>query len=135
MEAFEAERDGGQAVSSFEAESDRLTGRIGQLALPAQVGLFAAAAKALMPRYQDWVAESQGLAVDRSDLLRKAMDRAFQFAAGDATSTSAADLAVHSTAHVTYVTAELNDRPRKGLCYDTPAFRFAARSAHAAVLG
>ena len=45
------------------------------------------------------------------------------------------NLAVHSTAHVASVTAELNDRPRKGLGYDTPAFRFAIESAHAPVLG
>lgn len=30
------------------------------------------------------------------------------------------NLAVHSAAHVAHVTAELNDRPRKGLGYDTP---------------
>jgi IS30 family transposase len=35
------------------------------------------------------------------------------------------NLAVHSPTHVAYVTAELNERPRKGLGYDTPAFRFA----------
>jgi hypothetical protein len=39
------------------------------------------------------------------------------------------NLAVHSPAHVAYVTAELNDRPRKGLGYDTPAFRFAKETA------
>jgi len=45
------------------------------------------------------------------------------------------NLAVHSAAHVAHVTAELNDRPRKGLGYDTPAARFAAESAHPPVLG
>jgi transposase, IS30 family len=39
------------------------------------------------------------------------------------------NLAVHSPAHVAYVTAELNERPRKGLGYDTPAFRFAKETA------
>jgi IS30 family transposase len=39
------------------------------------------------------------------------------------------NLAVHSHAHVAYVTAELNNRPRKGLGYDTPAFRFATETA------
>jgi IS30 family transposase len=39
------------------------------------------------------------------------------------------NLAVHSPAHVAYVTAELNDRPRKGLGYDTSAFRFATETA------
>jgi transposase, IS30 family len=45
------------------------------------------------------------------------------------------DLAVHSTAHVAHVTAELNSRPRKGLSYDTPALRFAAEIAHSPGLG
>ena len=45
------------------------------------------------------------------------------------------DLSKHSTAHVNHVTAELNDRPRKGLGYDTPAVRFAAESARRPVLG
>ena len=45
------------------------------------------------------------------------------------------NLAVHSAAHVAYVTAELNDRPRKGLSYDTPAYRFATERAHSLVLG
>ena len=45
------------------------------------------------------------------------------------------DLSKHSTAHVNHVTAELNDRPRKGLGYDTPAVRFAAESARQPVLG
>ena len=39
------------------------------------------------------------------------------------------NLAVHSPTHVAYVTAELNERPRKGLGYDTPAFRFAKETA------
>jgi IS30 family transposase len=39
------------------------------------------------------------------------------------------NLAVHSPVHVAYVTAELNDRPRKGLGYDTPAVRFATETA------
>jgi transposase, IS30 family len=39
------------------------------------------------------------------------------------------NLAVHSPAHVAYVTAELNERPRKGLGYDTPEFRFAKETA------
>jgi transposase, IS30 family len=39
------------------------------------------------------------------------------------------NLAVHSPTHVAYVTAELNERPRKGLGYDTPAFRFARQTA------
>jgi IS30 family transposase len=43
--------------------------------------------------------------------------------------------AVHLAATVTFVAAELNDRPRKGLGYDTPAFRFAAESAHQPMLG
>jgi hypothetical protein len=34
-----------------------------------------------------------------------------------------------SANHVAYVTAELNDCPRKGLGYDTPAFRFATETA------
>ena len=45
------------------------------------------------------------------------------------------DLSRHSTAHVAHVTAELDDRPRKGLGYDTPAVRFAAESARQPVLG
>jgi IS30 family transposase len=45
------------------------------------------------------------------------------------------DLSVHSTAHVNHVTAELNDRPRKGLGYDTPAVRFAAENVRPPVLG
>lgn len=44
------------------------------------------------------------------------------------------NLAVHSAAHVGHVTAELNDRPRKGLGYDTPAVRFAAESARPPML-
>ena len=39
------------------------------------------------------------------------------------------NLAVHSPTHVAYVTGELNQRPRKGLGYDTPAFRFATETA------
>ena len=39
------------------------------------------------------------------------------------------NLAVHSPVHVAYVTGELNDRPRKGLGYDTPAVRFATETA------
>jgi IS30 family transposase len=39
------------------------------------------------------------------------------------------NLAVHPAVHVAYVTAELNDRPRKGLGYDTPAVRFATETA------
>jgi len=39
------------------------------------------------------------------------------------------NLAVHSPTHVAYVTAELNERPRRGLGYDTPAFRFAKETA------
>jgi len=39
------------------------------------------------------------------------------------------NLAVHPPVHVAYVTAELNDRPRKGLGYDTPAVRFATETA------
>src|SRR5829696_6992943 len=39
------------------------------------------------------------------------------------------NLAVHSPTHVAYVTAELNERPRKGHGYDTPAFRFARQTA------
>src|SRR5215217_6403367 len=39
------------------------------------------------------------------------------------------NLAVHSPTHVAHVTAELNERPRKGLGYDTPAFRFAKETA------
>jgi IS30 family transposase len=39
------------------------------------------------------------------------------------------NLAVHSPAYVAYVTGELNDRPRKGLGYDTPAARFATETA------
>ena len=35
----------------------------------------------------------------------------------------------HSPTHVAYVTAELNERPRKGLGYDTPAFRIANETA------
>ena len=31
--------------------------------------------------------------------------------------------------HVAYVTGELNERPRKGLGYDTPAARFATETA------
>ena len=45
------------------------------------------------------------------------------------------DLAVHSQARVANVTAELNHRPRKGLGYDTPAFRFAAEIAHPLMIG
>ena len=45
------------------------------------------------------------------------------------------DLAVHAAAHVAHVTAELNNRPRKGLGYDTPAFRFAAEITHRPVAG
>jgi transposase, IS30 family len=39
------------------------------------------------------------------------------------------NLAVHPHVHVDYVTGELNDRPRKGLGYDTPAVRFATETA------
>jgi transposase, IS30 family len=39
------------------------------------------------------------------------------------------NLAVHPPVHVAAVTAELNDRPRKGLGYDTPAARFATETA------
>ncbi len=39
------------------------------------------------------------------------------------------NLAVHPPVHVAYVTAELNDRPRKALGYDTPAVRFATETA------
>jgi conjugative relaxase-like TrwC/TraI family protein len=39
------------------------------------------------------------------------------------------NLAVHPPVHVAYVTGELNDRPRKGLGYDTPAVRFATETA------
>jgi IS30 family transposase len=45
------------------------------------------------------------------------------------------DLSVHSTMRVNQVTAELNERPRKGLGYDTPAARFAAEGARQPVLG
>jgi hypothetical protein len=43
-----------------------------------------------MRGYLDWVAMSRGAAEDRSDLLGGAVDRAFRFAEGDATSTSPA---------------------------------------------
>jgi IS30 family transposase len=36
---------------------------------------------------------------------------------------------LHPPVHVAYVTGELNDRPRKGLGYDTPAVRFATETA------
>jgi len=36
---------------------------------------------------------------------------------------------------VNQVTAELNERPRKGLGYDTPSARFAAEGARQPVLG
>jgi transposase, IS30 family len=39
------------------------------------------------------------------------------------------NLAVHAPAHIAWVTAELNERPRKALGYDTPAFRFTAEIA------
>ena len=45
------------------------------------------------------------------------------------------DLSVHSATHVACVTAELNERPRKTLDYDTPAHRFAVESARLPVLG
>jgi hypothetical protein len=40
------------------------------------------------------------------------------------------NLASHSEAHVIHVMRELNERPRKGLGYDTPAARFAKRNSH-----
>jgi IS30 family transposase len=39
------------------------------------------------------------------------------------------NLASHSQAHVNNVMRELNERPRKGLGYDTPAARFAKETA------
>jgi IS30 family transposase len=39
------------------------------------------------------------------------------------------NLASHSEAHVTHVMHELNERPRKGLGYDTPAARFTKETA------
>lgn len=39
------------------------------------------------------------------------------------------NLASHSEAHVNHVMRELNERPRKGLGYDTPAARFAKEAA------
>jgi hypothetical protein len=75
-------------VSPFEAETARLAERVAGLSLPAQVGLFAAAAEALKPRYLNWVSESKGVATDQRDLLSRAVDEAFKFAEGDAASTS-----------------------------------------------
>ena len=39
------------------------------------------------------------------------------------------NLPSHSEAHVNHVMRELNERPRKGLGYDTPAARFAKETA------
>jgi IS30 family transposase len=39
------------------------------------------------------------------------------------------NLASHSEVHVIHVMRELNERPRKGLGYDTPAARFAKETA------
>jgi IS30 family transposase len=39
------------------------------------------------------------------------------------------NLASHSEAHVIHVMRELNERPRKGLGYDTPAAHFAKETA------